>query len=98
MVYTHFFVNDTQVLNKRKTRAFCMEEAKYLPTTALSFFIIPQNLYVTTLDGKVFKRVWGGGGGGQGPYKKTKLSCIRFLVKRESVREGKSFYRLISSP
>ena len=24
----------------------------YLPTTALSFFIIPQNLYVTTLDGK----------------------------------------------
>ena len=43
-----------------------MEEAKYLPTTALSFFIIPQNLYVTTLDGKVFKRVWGGGGGRAG--------------------------------
>ena len=29
-----------------------MEEAKYLPTTALSFFLTPQNLCVTTLDEK----------------------------------------------
>ena len=35
-----------------------MEEAKYLPTTTLSFFVIPQNFYVTTLDGR------GEGGGG----------------------------------
>ena len=33
----------------RKPNAFCMKQAKYLPTTAPSFFKIPQNLYVTTL-------------------------------------------------